>query len=217
MGLLLTMNEWVERLLVEDYDWSLELVPNVRDFFSELGSAYRSWRADVYPTLEEILCVEEEMYVPLGEGQHGNIWLRGTADAVFTPRIADWKTSAKPWSQAKADLSIQASLYPALVKQTYGKSIRKFRFWNYVRSKSQWGYLDTSRTVRQVNSALGSALAYGRQIEAGAFVPTPVPDAAFNKQRGWYCSAKFCGAWNVCPAKYLADSKDEGEKAVRSW
>jgi|SRR3990167_295813 len=215
--LLLTMDEWVAEILVE-YDWTLDKIPDVRDFFAEISAAYRSWRTEVQPTLTgELITHEEEMYILLGEGKNGNIFLRGTADAVYTDHLIDWKSSAKPWTQSKADLSIQASLYPALVKQTYNKSIRKFRFWNYVRTKHEWLYLDTSRTIREIDSALGSALAYGKQIEAGTFVPTPVPDAAFNKARGWYCSAKFCGAWNICPAKYLNDNKDENELAVRSW
>lgn len=214
--MLLKMDEWVAEILVE-YDWTLDRIPSVRDFFSELSAGYRSWRTEVHPTLEELICFEEEMYLPLGEGKNGNIYLRGTADAVFTPRLVDWKTSAKPWTQNKADLSIQASLYPALVKQTYGKSPRKFRFWNYVRTKHEWLYLDTSRTIQQINAALRSAYDYGMLLEARTFTATPVPEAAFNKARGWYCSAKFCGAWNICPAKFLADSKDENEIAVRSW
>ncbi len=153
----------------------------------------------------------------LGNAERGNVFLKGTADLVLEDRLMDWKTSGRAWKQAKADFSVQASLYMPLHKQTLGLEIKKFDFWVYNRQARQWNVMRTKRTIAQIDSALDTALQYGRQIEAGVYPCTPVPEASFNKGRGWYCKPKFCGAWNICKAKYLNDDFNEKEKAVRSW
>jgi len=217
--MLLSMDEWVEELLVEQYDWSLTKVPNVRDFFSEISIAYRSWIENVLPTipLDEILLVEEEQWMLLGEGARGNVFLKGTADLVLQDTLMDWKTSGRAWKQSKADFSVQASLYMPLHKQALEVSIQRFWFWVFNRQKAEWNLLKTNRTVAQIDAALATAYQYGLQIEAGAFPCTPVPEASFNKARGWYCKPKFCSAWNVCDAKFMNDDFVEGEIAERNW
>ncbi len=217
--MLLSMDEWIEELLVEQYDWSLTKVPNVRDFFSEISIAYRSWVDNVLPTipLDEILLVEEEQWMLLGEGARGNVFLKGTADLVLQDTLMDWKTSGRAWKQSKADFSVQASLYMPLHKQTLEVSIQRFWFWVFNRQRSEWSLLKTNRTIAQIDAALATALQYGLQIEAGAFPCTPVPEASFNKARGWYCKPKFCSAWNVCDAKFMNDGFNEKEIAVRTW
>ncbi len=217
--MLLSMDVWIEQLLVDDYDWSLKKVPLVRDFFSEIAVAYRSWVTHVLPTLDlsNIVTIEERQLMYLGEGNLGNIFLHGTADLVFSDLLMDWKTSGRAWKQVKADFSIQASLYMPLHKQTLDFSIQDFWFWIFNRQAGVWSVLKTKRTVAQIDAALSTALEYGRQIEAKAFPCTPVPEASFNKQRGWYCKPKFCSAWNVCDSKFMNDGINEKEIAVRSW
>lgn len=218
LDLLTNMNEWVEEILTTQYDWSLAQVPNVRDFFDELAGAYRLWRTQVRPTLKGTpLGVECEMRMYLGEGNRNRIHLQGTADVLYPSRLVDFKTSKRPWSQAKADVSIQASLYMALAKQVYDVEVKRMTFWNYARSKREWLPIHTVRTVKQIDAALLSAYEYGLQIEAGIFPATPVPEASFQKKRGWYCSPQYCGAWNICPSKYMNDDVDEKIVAVRSW
>ena len=218
LDLLTNMNEWVEQILTEQYEWSLAQVPNVRDFFDELAGAYRLWRSEVRPTLKgQPLGIEEEMYLYLGPGRNGNIWLRGTADVIYSARGVDFKTSRKPWDQAKADLSIQASLYMALIRHRYNQKVQRFTFWNYARQGRYWKPLHTERKVRQIDAALLTAYESGLQVEAGFYPATPVPESAFQKKRGWYCSPKFCSAWNICPSKYMNDDVDESVVAVRSW
>lgn len=218
LDLLTNMNEWIEEILIEQYEWSLDKVPNPRNFFEELAGAYRLWRTQVQPNLKgEMLGIEAEMQAYLGEGNSSAIHLQGTADVVFPTRLVDFKTSGRAWKQEKADVSIQASLYMALCKQVFDRKIQKFTFWCYDRSKREWTALETQRTVKQINSALLSAYEYGLQIEAGIFPATPVPESSFVKKRGWYCSPRFCGSWNLCPSKYLNDSVDESVVAIRSW
>lgn len=218
LDLLANMHEWVETILHEQYDWTLAQVPNTRDFFDEVSGAYRLWRTVVHPSLKgSPLAVEGTMTLYVGDGRDTRIVLQGTADVIYASRLMDWKTSRSPWSQAKADVSIQASLYMALAKQEYGIEAKKFRFWNYARQRREWNYLDTERTVAQIDAALLSAYEYGKQIEAGVFPATPVPEASFQKKRGWYCSPRFCGAWNICPSKYMNDDVNEKVLAIRSW
>ncbi len=217
--LLLSMNEWVEEILVDDYEWSLTKVPNPRDFFAEITVAYRTWVDRVKPTLagEEILACEEEFFMYLGKGNTGNIFLKGTADLVTANRLMDWKTSGRAWKQAKADFSFQASVYMPLHRQALGVEHQDFWFWVFNRQQASWELLKTKRTVAQINAALATAIQYGKQIEAESYPCTPVPEASFNKQRGWYCKPKWCSSWNACDAKFMNDGINEKEVAVRSW
>jgi hypothetical protein len=217
--LLLSMNDWVEVILQEQYEWSLDRVPNPRDFFSEIAAAYGLWRTTVLPKLagREVLAVEEEKTMLLGEGDQKRIFLKGTADIVLADTLMDWKTSGRAWSQDKADYSVQASLYMPLHKQALGVSLQKFSFWVYNRQGSSWDLLTTKRTIPQIDAALATALMFGRQIEAKAFPCTPSTEAFFKHKRGWYCQPKFCSAWNACDAKALPDGFNIKEKAVRSW
>ena len=215
--LLQSMGDWVDEILHEQYDWSLKQVPDVPKFFSEIGVAYRLWRKTVRPKLSDILSIEEEQTLFLGEGRQSNIWLQGTGDVVTATSLVDWKTSGRGWKQVKADVSIQASLYMPLTKQNLGESIRKFTFWVFNRQAGAWQRHVTHRKVEQIDSALATAYQHGLQLEAEVFPCTPVPESSFNKKRGWYCSPKFCGAWNICDAKYMNDGKDEKVVAVRSW
>jgi len=216
--MLLNMGEWINEILVTQYEWSLDQIGDPRPFFSEIGVAYRSWVTKVAPFIarDNVVESEQEHYMYLGEGLNGNIWLKGTADLVMKDRLVDWKTSGRDWKQGKADYSIQASLYMPLHKQALKRSLRKFDFWVYDRSKSVWRLHPTSRTIAEINSALHTAYIYGLQIESGHLPATPVP-TGFVPKRGWYCSAKWCNAWNICESKFLNDNVDETVVAIRKW
>jgi hypothetical protein len=217
LDLLSNMNEWVEKILVEDYAWSLAQVPEPQRFFSEVSAAYRQWRTGVYPNLPEPIALEKEMYLKLGDGVNGGYYLRGTPDAVFGNQIMDWKTAGRAWKEGKADYSIQASLYMALAKQELDVGIRKFSFWVFDRAKRVWSRIPTDRTVKEINSALQTAYDYAYKLEVRAFTASPVVEEYGKKKRGWYCGVKYCPAWNICPVKYLDDNTDEKAIAVRSW
>lgn len=217
LELVSNMREWVEPILVEQYDWSIAQITKPLEFFSELGVAYRTWLQQVKPKLkQDWTAVEQEMFLPLGEANGRQIALKGTPDLVYEDRIIDFKTTGRMWKKAKADVSIQASLYMALTKQNTSVSPRKFVFWIYDRSKSKWHRMPVERRVIDIEAALRTAYDFGRKIEAKTFTAQPVPET-FTKKRGWYCSAKYCSAWNVCQYKYLSDDVDEREVAVRSW
>lgn len=217
--LLQTMPKWVDDMLRDDYDWGLDKVPNVGGFFGEISAAYSRWINFVLPTLPDApVLIEEEQRMYLGEGNSGNIFLKGTADAVYEDSLYDWKTAGRGWKPEKAAVSVQASLYMPLHKQTIAPwSAQKFTFWVFNRQSGAWGKIVTRRTIPQMNGALRTALEYGKMMEAGIYPCSPVPEASFNKKRGWYCSPKFCSAWNICKSKFMNDGVDEKVKAVRSW
>lgn len=217
LDMINNMAEWVDTLLVDQYAWSIGRVPNVRDFLDEIAVAYRIWRADVQPTLGSALCQEQTMVLPLGEYNNGHIVLQGTPDYVQEDALYDWKTAGRGWKPEKAQFSIQASLYPALVKQTLGRSIRTFRFWVYDRSKRNWTLFETGRQIAQIDAALRTAYDWGKVLASETYTATPIPEASFNKARGWYCKPNWCSAWNVCDYKYLGDTTLEIQRAERSW
>jgi hypothetical protein len=211
------MSEWVEEILQDQYDWTLDKVDDPDSFFSELGVAYRTWREQVRPHLNDPLIIEEEMFLYLGEGNTSNIWLKGTPDVVFADRIHDHKTTGRAWKEGKAQHAVQAGLYMALVKQNSNIAPQEFMFDVYDRKNSVWDSWPVTRTEQEINASLQQAYQYGLQLEAGIFPATPTAEEYGKVKRGWYCSPKYCGAWNICTDKYINDDKDENVLAIRSW
>lgn len=210
---------YMETKLETDYDWTIGKIPNYGDLRQEILDAYRLWIFQIYlPNLDKAKSLQAEttLYMPLSD----DIWLEGTPDLVVNgDRIWDWKTakSDRQWNQMKADYALQASLYLAMHNANTEQGLTKFTFAVYNRAKAEWSTLTTLRNEQEMRSALLTALEYGKQIRAGAFPATPVVSEFMKRKRGWYCSARWCPAWNVCEHKYMNDSVDESEVAVRVW
>lgn len=216
---LMKWDDWVEPILQEQYEWTIDLIPKRREFYTEVGTAYRAWVSHVLPEIEtsKIMALEEEMQLYLGEGRSGGVWFQGTADLVLEDVIVDWKTSRKGWKDSKAQFGIQPTLYPPLIKQTYNKSVRSFAYWVFDRQKRQWTPHYTKRRIRTINAGLHIAYDYGLQIEAEIFPATPLDENYFEYKRGWWCSPKYCEAWNICEYNSLPDDVSPNDKAKREW
>lgn len=118
--------------------------------------------------------------------------------------IADWvqrgleewgdiKTSKSRWSQAKADASIQATLYPRLIEAEYGQRPRHLHFDVLVKTKEPvHQVVETVRTEDDFDRLVWRAQQMLDQIRAGIFQPAD-PDS-------WVCSPEWCGYWYLCPA-----------------
>ena len=214
-----TFDEWCETKLTTDYDWSIAQIPNYGELRQEILDAYRLWVFQIYlPNIENTGSkqVETTLYMPLAE----DIWLEGTPDLVINgDRIWDWKTakSDRQWNQQKADYALQSTLYLALHNANTGEGLSKFTFAVYNRQKAEWSHLTTLRDRQQMDAALLTAVEYGKQIRAEAYPATPVVSEFMKRKRGWYCSARWCPAWNVCEHKFMNDKTDESEVAVRIW
>jgi hypothetical protein len=160
---------------------------------------------------------EHTMYAQLGTLADGRkVWLFGTPDlySVVELLAKDWKTAGRGWSQGKADHAIQASLYSHLIHHNTGIFISDWEFLVFNRRTGDWESHPTTRTLEQVESAKRVAWMRALQNAYNIYPATPTTTEHFKTKRGWYCSPKFCNAWNICEFKYLADGLDEEREGL---
>lgn len=227
--------EWLEPYLAEEFDWSIAQIPNYDNFREEVYYAYMRWSLEIWPEQEPYLKRYDDWYaertlywkrwekvdeVPDNSDVGVSAWLSGTPDLYNGMAMVDYKTTGAAWQwyQAKVDLAIQPSMYLALHQHVYGELLPEFVFYVWDRKKKEWLKFVTSRTQAVVDAAVATADQYLEQYAARIFPATMVVEGrGGKKQRGWYCSAKWCPAWNICEHKFLNDSVDESEVAVRGW
>ncbi len=217
------MDLW-DTLVTDEYGVSVfELAAEemIRDGAVEAIGANQLWRVQVVPTLPDTdPVVETRLEAPLGVLPSGRrVWLHGTGDVLYPDSHVgvDWKTAGRGWKEGKADLTGQAAAYTYLAWVAFSEWISEWRYWVYDRQKVEWAQWTTSRTEQQVDAWLRHAFGIAKAIDAGAVMYTPV-DSTFGKMsRGWWCSAKYCGAWEVCKGKYLADDVDESATVEVTW
>lgn len=175
--------------------------------------AYERWLDHVLPRLpdEQPVYVEQKMQRPLAELEDGRvIWVQGTPDVGYSDRILDWKTAGRGWKensngQSKGSFGAQAPTYLWLD----GRGLKTFTFYVYDRSKDEWGEYITQWDSSQLSANLLTIEGIGRAIAAGVVYYTPSSDTFGKVQRGWHCSPKYCGAWEICAGKdMLADGVD---------
>lgn len=219
--------EWLEPYLNEEYDWTIGQIPNYDAWKAEIYYAYMRWSLEIWPEVEPYLKRYDDWYAEqtlywLRHNEPGEVrrWLSGTPDLYNGMGMVDYKTTGAAWQwyQAKVDLAIQPSIYLALHQHVYGELLPEFIFYVWDRKKKEWLKFVTKREQEQVDAAVNTADEYLAQYAARIFPATMVVEGrGGKKQRGWYCSAKWCPAWNICDKKFLNDSVDESEVAVRGW
>lgn len=208
----------ISEVLSEENIATIEDIPDetVDAWVQETQQSLRQWDARLRPKQSELVLVEELLFMPLGVLPDGRaVWLRGQPDAVTTESPIDWKTAGRGWDASKADFAIQASLYIPLIAHTKGITYDKYRFAIWDRRKSEWDVLKTQRNDNSVQAALKNAWKFAQMLAYDACPATPVEENYFKQKRGWYCSARYCPAWNICEFKYLDDQVDESEVAVQ--
>jgi hypothetical protein len=199
----------------------------VQRVVNEVRSACFAWYSDVWQAgLHQVdaVGIEHTMTIPLGLLPSGqSIWLQGTPD-LYTPGTAyDWKTSGRPWSESKQGLTKgsfnqQAPIYLALIEASTGLRPRQFVFVVYDRSTGQWSEHETTWADETIAASLLNAWEVGKQIAAQAFPYTPATDNFGKYERGWHCSAMYCGAWNICPGKAMVgDGADLTQTRSNRW
>lgn len=147
--------------------------------------------------------------------------IRGTPDLIVPhdeePIGFDWKTAAKGWKegQQKTDKMDQLSAYTALY---YGdRPVVPAMSWVvgvYNRKAEMWEWYETTRSEGQVSSTLGAMDQVALAKSAGAYIPRQTQTVYGKTERGWWCSAKWCAAWNVCFYKNIGDGKENDERKV---
>ena len=174
-----------------------------------------AWQQDVYPqlNLSYNIRIEKKMTAPLGVLPSGRaVWFHGTPDLVDidNPGIHDWKTSGRAWKESKALGLLAPQAYSWLVDKTYDVFIPDHFYWVWDRAKSEWVLHKTSRNQEHVDSYLRKVWAIAKSIDAQAFPFRPWSETFGNVQRGWWCSPKYCSAWDICEGKALPDDLWEG-------
>ena len=191
-------------------------------------AAAQSWHEQVWlgDGLDSmaILAIEAKMVRPLGTLPDGRvIWLQGTADIVHGGGIVDWKTSSRGWKVnrdglSQASFKVQAPLYLWLAEPILEKLASSATFYVYDVSKGQWTSHHTNWSEAQIMANLGNAWEAGKQIAAEAFPYTPAGSDYGKYGRGWWCSLKYCAAWNICPGKdSIADGVDTTARRDERW
>lgn len=195
----------------------------LRTLCLEVRDALVEWHATVWLgglKHETIVAYEVELEKPIGRLPNGRqIILRGTPDVIRVGALSDWKTSGRYWEQGKADSQIQGPTYALLAEHNYPHvaPIEAMDYWVWNRSKGTWDRVTQAITFDQMQAAQAAVLEWAGLDDAGFYPPTPGA-AAGKAGRGWWCSAKYCNAWDACSFKALiTDGVDLTEKRQRGW
>ena len=166
------------------------------------------------------MLIEQRLEAPLGILPNGReVWLHGTGDLLYKDLAVgyDWKTSGRDWKEGRATYLGQPSSYQYLHWYNHDVWVDEWRYWIYDRGRGQWVLHTTRRDRQQVMSWLRHAFGIACAIDAGVVYYTPTQHPYGKSERGWWCSPKYCSAWDHCPGKYLADEFDEKQSAIINW
>lgn len=228
-----SFDELLDSILRDKYEQNegIEFIPkkDYKRFKDEAINAYQLWVFQVYEHSvraelkgNKRFYAEQDLYKNLGISRFNGVPIlgRGTPDLVTTHSFWDWKTTngAFKWNQQKADTEFQATYYLALHNDQGYRDwyLDTFKFAVFDRKKSDWNVLSTTRTQEQMDAAFTLAMAYGEQIDSGVFPATPFVENYGKMQQGWYCSPKYCGAWDVCEFKGIG-LKDSTQEVEVTW
>jgi len=103
----------------------------------------------------------------------------------------DFKTSARSWSQERAQTDMQPAFYLAALNQMgYRDPELRFRHYVFLKTKKpQVQIWETQRTWRDMFYVFELVSGVWKAIESGVFIPHP---------GGWKCSEKYCEYWGIC-------------------
>ncbi len=115
-----------------------------------------------------------------------------TADG--TP--ADLKTSARSWTQDRAQSETQSLFYLAALNQA-GRTVRDWKFRHYVlvkTKKPQFQVLEHAHKPGEIFWLFSMIYNVWRGIQAEVFPENPT---------GWRCSPSFCDFWTKCRGRWV--------------
>lgn len=216
----------IERVVAADgYDLN-DLDPYnafVPDMIDGLRFGFQQWLTHFWDDegrWVHVIGIEEKLSTQIGEVNGRPVILQGTPDLITPNRLYDWKTAGRAWSEGKGMVRVQGPLYVYLSRLLEGTTLEAPAEMHYMvwdRGKGEWGRHVQVVREHNIEAALKLAMTYARQIEAQIFPATPAGESYGKYRRGWWCSAKYCGAWNICEFKGLVpDDVDLGEvKGVR--
>lgn len=216
------VNAWIEEMESRDEDITKLASPSLLVADSkEMKLAFELWLDTFWNPVGshlEPLVVEETLALKLGDLPSGReAWLRGTPDLFTTTKGFDWKTSTSGWSSTKLPELTQHLFYSALVEVNHGVSITEFSYVVYDRKRQEWKWSEYTDHFNEtaIQLAIEEARKMALILDVQAAPATPMKRGAFWGQdgRGWWCTAKWCGAWDFCEGKHLlADGQAGGSR-----
>ena len=108
----------------------------------------------------------------------------------------DFKTSARSWTQDRAQSETQSLFYLAALNQA-GRTVPGWKFRHYVIVKTktpQWQVFEHSHKPGEIFWLFGMIAEVWKGIESGVFPANP---------GSWKCSSLYCDFWTKCRGKYL--------------
>lgn len=190
----------------------------------EARDAYEAWVETVWPQIKgaharEPLAVEEQWTAPIGFTKSGKrITLQGTGDLLMPGELHDWKTTGQSrLDEAKYISRPQGLLYAHLALVNRDVQVGQMVYWVWLRPKGEWLPVVQTITAEAVKASLDAAREWAEMIEHQVFPPTPCASTG-KSGRAWYCSARYCNAWNLCSFKSMVpDGVDLTEKRKTTW
>ena len=170
-----------------------------------VGGNLRVWYGEVLPELERPEYVELFFDRVLWEDNDRIIRLSGTCDWVQNGWLVDWKNPSRVprpqdmWQTKRSNL--QSHVY------TWALDTPRFSLC-HLSSKGTDDTYDPVADVGWTHMVRGSqdhdalidlCLSVAVQIEANL-------PSAVKQWDSWYCSPKWCGAWDTCRGKFLGDN-----------
>ena len=186
----------------------------LREITIECFQAHEAWITQFWLTegkLLDVVSTEKRMRMPIGHLQDGReVWLRGTADLITgPPKVWDWKTSTSGWTAKKLNEMTQHMFYAALAEYELGVPHTEAAYvvYNFKTGTWEWSAFTLPIERPAMNRALYEMYKMAVVLAHGAAMASPAKRGASWGQdgRGWWCSAKWCGAWDWCDGKYILD------------
>lgn len=228
------VDAWVEQLKTRPGEWEkLATLPasTFREVGAQIWEGYLLWQQQFWQTVGQSLTVvatERRLAMPLGEAPDGReIWLRGTPDLVDdigdTDRIIDWKSSTSGWKADKVREMVQHTAYAGLHMANGGRRVTEAMYvvYNFKEKRWNWDEFKVPVSLTGVWRVLHEFYQMGLTLSVNGAVASPMKRGASWGQdgRGWWCSAKWCGAWDFCEGKFLLDDgkTDEKRDGLITW
>lgn len=208
----------------DGYDiYQLTNPDHIHHIVLQAREAFLAWRSDWWVPCgmhRTMMAVEPLRIRPLGMLTKSiAVWIQGSPDFVWTGGIDDWKTAGRGWDFGKAQARIQSEFYVWLEEDNFPELDERgvpFTYVVYDRSKQRWQPHEYTVTRESVDAALLTAWEWARQIRHQVFPPTPAAPAG-RAGRGWWCSANYCSAWNICEYKHQVQDKQLVQIRSSSW
>lgn len=216
-------NGTVEEFDVDKIRGKVVLEAMANEILVALG-LWSQWWESIGGSDYNIVEIEERKYVYLGETASGKpAYAAGTPDCVIPSLVFDWKSSNRPWKEGKGLARIQGPLYVALSAEhhqaalTTGGSVQ-VAYVVFDRKAREWAVHEVWVNQAEADATLKAMLMWAEVVEHRAYPPQPTGELFGKSGRAWWCSAKWCSAWEVCEYKGMVpDGRDLTTKRARHW